>query len=59
MSVLSYRCTEDNGLSFELRGSEIMAAVPASPEELLRAGVDCSLIPSTYDPLSVECEGAG
>ena len=39
-------------------GAEIMATVPASSEELLRAGVDCSPIPSNYDPLSVECEGS-
>lgn len=39
-------------------GRAIMAAVPTSSEELLRAGVDCSPIPSNYDPMSVECEGA-
>jgi hypothetical protein len=37
-------------------GPEIMAAVPASHEELRRAGVDCAPIASNYDPLSVECE---
>lgn len=35
---------------------EIMAAVPASYEELRQAGVDCTPISSNYDPLSVECE---
>jgi hypothetical protein len=35
-------------------GNAIMAAVPASPEELASAGVDCSPIPSNYDPLAVE-----
>jgi hypothetical protein len=37
---------------------EIMAAVPASSEELQRAGVDCSPLPSNYDPHSVESESA-
>ena len=36
----------------------IMAAVPASSDELLQAGIDCSPIPNNYDPLSVECEGS-
>ena len=35
---------------------EVMAAAPASPEELRRAGVDCTPISSAYDPMSVECE---
>src|SRR5205085_190067 len=39
-------------------GPEIMAAVPASSEELLRAGVDGSPIPSCYDPFSVESEAS-
>jgi hypothetical protein len=33
-----------------------MAAIPASTEKLLRDGIDCSPIPTNYDPLSVECE---
>jgi|SRR5262245_10344975 len=37
-------------------GNEIMAAVPASSEELHQAGVDCSPISSNYDPDAVECE---
>ena len=38
-------------------GTAIMAAVPASPTELHRTGVDCSPIPNDYDALTVECEG--
>jgi hypothetical protein len=39
-------------------GREIMGAVPALPEELRQAGVDCSPITADYDPLAVECEGS-
>jgi len=39
-------------------GNEIMAAVPASSEELHQAGVDCSPIPGNYNPLAVECESS-
>jgi hypothetical protein len=39
-------------------GPAIMAAVPASREKLLQAGVDCSPLPENYDPLSVECEAS-
>jgi hypothetical protein len=34
----------------------IMAATPATAEELLRAGVDCSPLPKEYDPCKVESE---
>jgi hypothetical protein len=37
---------------------EIMAEVPASSEELLQAGVDCSPIPDNHDPLEVEHESS-
>jgi hypothetical protein len=37
-------------------GRAIMASAPASSEQLRQAGVDCSPIPSNYDPLLVESE---
>jgi hypothetical protein len=37
-------------------GPAIMSAVPASREDLLQAGVDCSPLPEDYNPLSVEVE---
>jgi hypothetical protein len=37
-------------------GPAIMAAVVASSEELHQAGIDCSPIPSNYNPMSVECD---
>ena len=39
-------------------GNEIMAAIPASPEELVQAGVDCSPIPDNYDPSAVAFESS-
>jgi hypothetical protein len=37
-------------------GPAIRAAAPASREELLQAGVDCSPLPANYDPLAVQRE---